>query len=121
MTPAATLLLASCFDDKSGGAGAGSMSLAESSFRDIQVIDRGNMLLLLLIDMGIAEPQTGLLKWNVGREGRYRLTDAATGLEILNDGSTTWDAADLAVGIPVTVQPQRRLLLRLDEETERAR
>ncbi|MBQ6245225.1 MAG: hypothetical protein IJK04_00055 [Kiritimatiellae bacterium] len=79
------------------------------------------MLLLLLIDMGIAEPQTGLLKWNVGREGRYRLTDAATGLEILNDGSTTWDAADLAVGIPVTVQPQRRLLLRLDEETERAR
>ncbi len=106
----------SCFKDKSGGAGAGAMSFAESSFRDIQVIDRGNMLLLLLIDMGITEPQTGLLKWNVGRKGRYRLTDAATGLEILNNGSATWDAADLAVGIPVTVQPQRRLLLRLDEE-----
>ena len=104
----------SCRETSSGGAGTRPQVPAASSFLDIQVIDRGGMLLLFLADMVAREPQTGLLKWNVGREGRYRLTDAATGLAIPNGDSATWEAADLAAGIPVTVQPQRRLLLWLD-------
>ena len=80
---------------------------------DIQVIDRGDLKLLLLVDLGAREPQTGLLRWNVP-EGRYRLSDAATGRAIPNGDAATWAAADLARGIPVAVAPQERLLLRLD-------
>jgi len=82
---------------------------------DIQVIDRGDLKLLLLVDLGAREPATGLLKWNVA-EGRYRLSDAATGGAIPNGDAATWTAADLARGIPVDLKPQERLLLRLDAE-----
>ena len=85
-----------------------------ASLCDIQVIDRGDLLLLLLVDLGAREPQAGLLKWNVGREGRFRLSDAATGRAIPNGDAATWTAADLARGIAVTVNSQERLLLRLD-------
>ena len=82
---------------------------------DIQVIDRGDLKLLLLVDLGAREPATGLLKWNIA-EGRYRLSDAATGGAIPNGDAATWTAADLARGIPVDLKPQERLLLRLDAE-----
>ena len=85
-----------------------------ASLCDIQVIDRGDLLLLLLVDLGAREPQAGLLKWNVGREGRFRISDAATGRAIPNGDAAVWTAADLARGIAVTVNPQERLLLRLD-------
>ena len=80
----------------------------------LMAVSPGDTLFLLLIDMGAREPQTGRLKWNVGREGRYRLSDAATGRAIPNGDSETWTSTDLARGIPVTVNPQERLLLRLD-------
>ncbi len=81
---------------------------------DIQVIDRGDMKLLLLVDMGAREPESALLKWNVADKGAYRLSDAATGRAIPNGAAATWTAADLARGIPVSIAPQERLLLRLD-------
>ena len=63
--------------------------------------------------MGKCRPFLTLLKWNVP-EGRYRLSDAATGRAIPNGDAAVWTAADLARGIAVTVNPQERLLLRLD-------
>ena len=84
---------------------------------DIQVIDRGDLKLLLLVDLGAREPATGLLKWNVA-EGRYRLSDAVTGGAFQNGDSEIWTAADLGRGIPVTVHPQKRLLLRLDADRQ---
>ena len=84
---------------------------------DIQVIDRGDLKLLLLVDLGAREPADARLKWNVA-EGRYRLSDAATGGAFPNGDSEIWTAADLACGIPVTVHPQKRLLLRLDADRQ---
>lgn len=83
---------------------------------DIQTIDCGEMQLLLLVDMGAVSRREGILKWHVPRDGRYRLSNAVTGQVVLNGGLETWSAADLSRGIPVTVNPQERLLLRLDAE-----
>ena len=83
---------------------------------DIEVIDRSDTLFLLLVDLTAREPTTGRLRWNVPREGRYRLTDVPAGRAIPNGDAATWTAADLARGIPLSIPPQERLLLRLDAE-----
>ena len=83
---------------------------------DIEVVDRGDTLFLLLVDLAAREPSTGRLRWNVPRDGRYRLTDVPTGRAIPNGDSAVWTAADLARGIPLAIPPQERVLLRLDAE-----
>ena len=45
---------------------------------------------------------------------RYRLTDVPTGRAIPNGDAATWTTADLARGIPLSIPPQERILLRLD-------
>ena len=89
---------------------------ASGGLCDIQVIDRGDTLFLLLVDLTAREPTTGLLRWNVAPGGGYRLTDAATGRVIPNGNSAVWTSADLARGIPLAIPPQERVLLRLDAE-----
>ena len=87
---------------------------ASGGLCDIEVIDRGDTLFLLLVDLTAREPATGRLRWNVPREGRYRLTDIPTGRVLTNGDAATWTAADLARGIPLAIPPQERVLLRLD-------
>ena len=87
---------------------------ASGGLCDIEVIDRGDMLFLLLVDLTARDSSTGRLIWNVPREGRYRLTDVPTGRAIPNGDAAVWTAADLARGIPLAIPPQERVLLRLD-------
>jgi len=88
---------------------------AAANLCDIQVIDRGDLKLLLLVDMGAQQVRKGTIKWDVADDGRrYRLIDAATGREFENGDAGFWTSRDLARGIPVEVVPQERLLLRLE-------
>ncbi len=93
----------------------GAVHAAAPVLCDIQIVDRGSLKLLLLVNMDSRRDAKCILKWNIGDDGRrYRLTDAATGRAIQNGDSGFWTSRDLAHGVPVTVVPQTRLILRLD-------